>query len=273
MPIAKHLIVENGVLKVTDKIMPEKRWYVIDDDGVERYRETLESWKQEALVVQNSEIGIYKIKESIHFGPNMTVPEGIYDAPAGLEYEVKEVCNCEITGLPKGLECYGSCSGPTGKVAILSFASPKEETNPVKQLSDAIDNKGMKVSFGLQPKHIEVIENEISRYGGGDKSEGKFSRYIWEKLGNELSWEPLTLALYYFRHLRYITPASKEKPDFEAKVNFYREQTKKLREYLEVNRIGRANQNLFEALYDHVKEQREQIAALQEEIRQLKNKQ
>lgn len=64
---------------------------------------------------------------------------------------------------------------------------------------------------------------------------------------------------------------SSERPDFEAKIEFYREQTAKLREYLEVNRIGRANQNLFEALYDHVKEQREKIQSLKQEIERLRS--
>ena len=64
-------------------------------------------------------------------------------------------------------------------------------------------------------------------------------------------------------------PAEKEeKPDFEtgvtlqAKIDFYRNETSKLRNYLEVNRIGKPTQGLFDALYDHVNELQQEITTL-----------
>lgn len=42
--------------------------------------------------------------------------------------------------------------------------------------------------------------------------------------------------------------------DLQAKVDFYRTETAKLREYVEEKKIGLPNQKLFDALYDYIKE-------------------
>lgn len=52
-------------------------------------------------------------------------------------------------------------------------------------------------------------------------------------------------------------------PYYEAKLSFYRLETFKLRTYLQVNQIGKPNQKLFDALYDH-------LLRLQEDNEQLK---
>ena len=78
--------------------------------------------------------------------------------------------------------------------------------DPIKYLSEKLNENNMTITFGLQPSHIEVIENELERWRGmekidGDEFEPKYSKYIWDSLGEKLSWEPFTLALYYFEYL------------------------------------------------------------------------
>lgn len=67
-----------------------------------------------------------------------------------------------------------------------------------------------KAIFGLTPKNIELINNKIKEYEamGIKDSDGKiatgwaiYSHYFWQEVAQELSWEPLTLALWYFRDL------------------------------------------------------------------------
>jgi len=75
-------------------------------------------------------------------------------------------------------------------------------------LCDAIEKSDVKVTFGLQPKHIEKIETELKRWDEMIK-EGdclkigwrKYDRLFWEKMGKEVGWCPITLALYYFEYL------------------------------------------------------------------------
>jgi hypothetical protein len=60
-----------------------------------------------------------------------------------------------------------------------------------------------KITFGLQAHHIAYIEAEIQRWTDmdGGTANPKYIRCVWERIGRELNWCPLTLALYYFRHL------------------------------------------------------------------------
>jgi len=57
-----------------------------------------------------------------------------------------------------------------------------------------------KVTFGLRDSQITYIEDELKRFGSREIN-AKYVKYIWEKLGTELYWEPLTLALTYFEYL------------------------------------------------------------------------
>ena len=70
----------------------------------------------------------------------------------------------------------------------------------ISDFVDKLDKAGVKMTFGLQPHHIETIEKELERFGGGE-IDAKYVKYVWEKLGRELAWEPFTLALYYFKYL------------------------------------------------------------------------
>lgn len=77
------------------------------------------------------------------------------------------------------------------------------------KLIEELNNSKAKITFGLTPHNIEVIEKELERFGGRD-FDAKYNRYIWDKLGKELSWEPLTLCLYYFEYLEQSGAAGKK---------------------------------------------------------------
>jgi hypothetical protein len=77
------------------------------------------------------------------------------------------------------------------------------------KLIEELNNSKAKITFGLTPHNIEVIEKELERFGGRD-FDAKYNRYIWDKLGKELSWEPFTLCLYYFEYLEESGAAGKK---------------------------------------------------------------
>lgn len=52
------------------------------------------------------------------------------------------------------------------------------------------------------------------------------------------------------RMIRYASRIS----ELEGKVEFYRRETSKLRDYLEEHKIGKPSQKLFDALYEHIAE-------------------
>jgi hypothetical protein len=82
----------------------------------------------------------------------------------------------------------------------------------LNNLCDAMDKANVKITFGLQPYHIEAIEKELKRWNDmpplvsfpDQKADPKYIKYVWEKLGKELHWEPFTLCLYYFEYLEEI---------------------------------------------------------------------
>ena len=53
----------------------------------------------------------------------------------------------------------------------------------------------MKVTFGLTEKNLEVIKKHLS-YDGAE-----YSDHVWEIIGREIGWHPLTAALWYFKKL------------------------------------------------------------------------
>lgn len=56
----------------------------------------------------------------------------------------------------------------------------------------------MWMTFWLTDKNIERIELELWRFKTVDM---KYDSLTWEILWKELWWQPLTLALWYFRYL------------------------------------------------------------------------
>jgi hypothetical protein len=77
----------------------------------------------------------------------------------------------------------------------------------IEHLVELLEKNNAKMTFGLQPHHIETIETELQRWKDmpphfeGDLADPKYIFYVWERLGKEIGWEPFTLALYYFKHL------------------------------------------------------------------------
>lgn len=64
------------------------------------------------------------------------------------------------------------------------------------KLKDKLQNGKFKITFGLQPKHIEIIENRLKVF-----ERAIYNSTIWEDIGKEIGWCPLTAALYYFEYL------------------------------------------------------------------------
>lgn len=90
-----------------------------------------------------------------------------------------------------------------------SESEEKLITPELEHLSKAIKKQGLKVTFGLQPNHIERIESELERWDSYIKPEDKYlcegyMKYemdFWNKLGKEFGWMGFALALYYFEYL------------------------------------------------------------------------
>lgn len=99
--------------------------------------------------------------------------------------------------------------GITREYATELYNQIKSE-GPLDYLIEAIEKAGVKVTFGLQPNHIERIESEINRWDAMLKDDEemilklgwrKFDKSFWDGLGKEFGWCPFTLALYYFEYL------------------------------------------------------------------------
>lgn len=231
---AKHLIVENGQLLVTDKpkpIEPPNQSNVDSEYAsvMVDYENAFESWKQEAYKVA----GVNDSGECFDWYAQFTRSnkDGIYDAPAGLEYDAvckgmtKENCHNDEECWDKN-KCL--CNQ---QVAILSFASPKEEApNCNHNFVTRVDGR-MVCSFCGAIGFIDFASPEE-------------------------------------------TPASKEKPDFESPRQMI---IRLAEEYRGKGKLEKSTEE--ESSYawgasriwnDHVEPRDKQIAALQEEIRQLK---
>jgi len=87
--------------------------------------------------------------------------------------------------------------------------SKEQKKSPIDSLIDAIEKANVKITFGLQPYHIDKIETELKRWYDmpplksfpDTKVDMKFAKHVWDKLGKELGWCPFTLALHYFEYL------------------------------------------------------------------------
>lgn len=78
---------------------------------------------------------------------------------------------------------------------------PRDWENKIKE------NQPVKITFGIQPKHLERIEEERQRWFNEINPDGRLTdaiyiEYFWEKMGKEFGWAPFTLALSYFKHLK-----------------------------------------------------------------------
>ena len=90
----------------------------------------------------------------------------------------------------------------------------KDETKhpDIEKLSDAITEKGLKITFGLQPDHIAIIEKHMPQ-----NRQHHFEEWVWDKIGKEMGWEPKTALQYYLKYQdeKY----QKLKEAFETKSN------------------------------------------------------
>ncbi len=90
----------------------------------------------------------------------------------------------------------------------LPIVTKPKLVDPIAYLCDAIEKSNVKVTFGLQPHHIEKIESELKRWDDmiqeGDTLKigwRKFDKSFWDKMGKDFGWCPFTLALYYFEYM------------------------------------------------------------------------
>lgn len=63
-----------------------------------------------------------------------------------------------------------------------------------------------KITFGIQPSHIEFIQNEQNRWNNihiGEPSTVDiiFSKGFWDSIGRAIGWCPFTICLHYFKHM------------------------------------------------------------------------
>lgn len=81
-----------------------------------------------------------------------------------------------------------------------------KKDSSVAKLANSIDEAGLKITFGIQPSHIEIIEAELKRWDemeiSGEKHPGLmlYSEYFWEVIGKKVGWLPFTICLYYFKY-------------------------------------------------------------------------
>jgi hypothetical protein len=69
--------------------------------------------------------------------------------------------------------------------------------------------KNIRVIFGIQKEHIEIIESEISRFDEiklesqdpSPKGWAKYSQGFWEIIGKRIGWHHFAISLYYFEYL------------------------------------------------------------------------
>lgn len=63
------------------------------------------------------------------------------------------------------------------------------------------------VIFGIQPKHIKLIEDTLAKH---EWPTGIYNEWFWGQIGKEIGWAPFTIALAYFRHLAGPNPSTNE---------------------------------------------------------------
>ena len=68
-------------------------------------------------------------------------------------------------------------------------------TDLIQHLADAIEKKGMKISFGLEQQgHIPTIERMLEELGNNE--------HAWDRIGKEIWWCPKTACYHYIDYLR-----------------------------------------------------------------------
>lgn len=91
---------------------------------------------------------------------------------------------------------------------VRKHLEPNEENSASRQHSsilEELEDKYVRVLFGLKPEHIEVIEAELLRFKEIEPKypnyEPKFQKYVWDSIAAKVGWCPFTLSLAYFKQL------------------------------------------------------------------------
>jgi len=58
-----------------------------------------------------------------------------------------------------------------------------------------------KLIFGLSESQIQKIEYDLQTWQAGGLANPKFNYFVWHRIATELSWEPLSLCLAYFKYV------------------------------------------------------------------------
>jgi len=61
-----------------------------------------------------------------------------------------------------------------------------------------------KLTFGIQPKQIEIIEHHLKQWRDEMEGEYIYSKAFWDMVAPYAGWEPFTLALAYLKHINKI---------------------------------------------------------------------
>lgn len=83
--------------------------------------------------------------------------------------------------------------GEFGKRKELGKVNSKPLPPLIQKLADAIEKADCKITFGLQPDQIQLIEDTIK--------EGYTMEYTFEKVAKAINWEKYTLACWYIKYL------------------------------------------------------------------------
>lgn len=87
------------------------------------------------------------------------------------------------------------------------MSDEKNLIDSMKDLSEAIERSEVNIQFGLnQQGHIETIERILNKWNDfTEDSEYKtnmmYSIHVWDEIGKEIGWHPLSAALKYFEYL------------------------------------------------------------------------
>lgn len=75
----------------------------------------------------------------------------------------------------------------------------------MKDLVNAMSNKGVKVVFGLEAQgHLPTIKRILDKWNEPtieNQVDMTYSKHVWEEIGKEIGWCPFTAALSYFEIL------------------------------------------------------------------------
>jgi len=103
--------------------------------------------------------------------------------------------------------------------SIQSPDADNTERGEIEDLAKSIDESGLKVTFGLQPKHLEVISETLKKWNTPIDIDGKsetpnmlYSQHFWNDCAKQIGWCPFTLSLYYFNWVQSQKPVHPTPP-------------------------------------------------------------